>query len=96
MLNCLDQKYYVIIGSKPIMNYVTASLTLFNQGSKKIIIRARGRNIPKAVDATELLRRVFLKDIIIEDITIDTDVLERKDKVKANISIIQIILSKKF
>ncbi len=40
----------VIMGVKPIMNYVVACLTLFNDGNETIRIRARGKHINKAVD----------------------------------------------
>ncbi len=91
-----DYSNTVIIGSKPIMNYIVASITLFNQGVEKIIIRARGRHILKAVDVTELLKNVFFKEVIIDEILINTDVLHREDGKKVNISSIQIhLVSKK-
>jgi DNA-binding protein len=84
----------VVIGMKPIMNYVVACLTLFNEGAKTVRIRARGKHISKAVDAVELLKRIFLKDANVSNISIDTDILTRDDGKKANVSIIEIILSK--
>jgi len=53
----------VFVGGKPVMNYVMACLTLFNSGGKKVVLKARGRAISRAVDSVELLRRVFLKDL---------------------------------
>ncbi|MEB3779909.1 MAG: RNA-binding protein, partial [Desulfurococcales archaeon] len=42
----------VRIGRKPVMNYVLAILTtLMEQGVNQVVVRARGRNINKAVDA---------------------------------------------
>jgi DNA-binding protein len=64
----------VIIGMKPIMNYVVACMTLFNDGSPSILVRARGRHISKAVDVVEMLRRVFLKDLVVEKIDLGTEV----------------------
>lgn len=64
---------HVIVGAKPIMNYVVACMTLFNSGMDLIRVRARGRNISKAVDVVEMLRRVFLKDLIVNDIKIGTE-----------------------
>jgi DNA-binding protein len=83
----------VIMGIKPIMNYIVACLTLFNAGAETILIRARGKHINKAVDAVELLRRVFLKDAVIRDIRVGTDNLKRDDGREAHVSIIEIILS---
>ncbi|MBM3291125.1 DNA-binding protein Alba [Candidatus Bathyarchaeota archaeon] len=87
-----DYSNTVIISSKPIMNYVVASITLFNQGVEKVIIRARGRHISKAIDVTELLKNTFFKGVIIEEILIGTDILHRDDGKKVNISSIQINL----
>ena len=62
----------VIIGMKPIMNYVVACITLFNEGAKTVRIRARGKHISKAVDVVEMLRRVFLKDLKVDNIELGT------------------------
>lgn len=82
----------VIMGIKPIMNYVVACLTLFNEGSETVLIRARGKHINKAVDMVQLLRRVFLKDAVIKDVRVGTDILTRDDGREAKISIIEITL----
>jgi archaea-specific DNA-binding protein len=83
----------VIMGIKPIMNYVVACLTLFNAGAETVLIRARGKHINKAVDVVELLRRVFLKDLVISNIRVGTDKLKRDDGQEAHVSIIEITLS---
>lgn len=82
----------VIMGIKPIMNYVVACLTLFNEGSETVLIRARGKHINKAVDMVQLLRRIFLKDAVIKDVRVGTDILTRDDGREAKISIIEITL----
>ncbi len=83
----------VIMGIKPIMNYVVACLTLFNEGSETVLIRARGKHINKAVDMVQLLRRIFLKDAVIKDVRVGTDILTRDDGREAKISIIEITLA---
>jgi len=75
------------------MNYVVACLTLFNDGSETVLVRARGKHISKAVDMVQLLRRVFLKDAVVKDIKVGTDTLTRDDGKEAQISIIEITLS---
>ncbi|MEM0197013.1 MAG: RNA-binding protein, partial [Sulfolobales archaeon] len=35
----------VLVGKKPVMNYVMATLTLLHQGVPEIVIKARGRAI---------------------------------------------------
>lgn len=84
----------VAIGAKPTMNYVTACITLFNSGTSEVLIRARGRHICKAVDITELLRRVFLKDLIIKKISLGTDTHRGFQGKEANTSTIEILLVK--
>ena len=83
----------VVIGMKPVMNYVVACLTLFNSGVSFIRVRARGRHISKAVDTVELLRTIFLKDAVVQKIQVGTDVLTRSNGEKANVSTIEIRLS---
>ena len=83
----------VIMGMKPIMHYVVACLTLFNDGAETVLIRARGKHINKAVDMVQLLRSVFLKDVVITDIRVGTDTLTRDDGRKAPVSIIEITLA---
>jgi DNA-binding protein len=81
------------MGSKPIMNYVVACLTLFNEGTENVIIRARGKHINKAVDTVELLRRVFLTNLKVVDADTGTDVLTRTDGNQAHVSTIEIIIT---
>ncbi len=85
----------VLIGRKPVMNYVTACITFFNSGEKQVIVKARGRAICKAVDTVELLRRAFVKDLEINGIEISTEELDRSEgRQKSNISTIEITVSK--
>ena len=84
---------FVIVGMKPIMNYVVACMTLFNAGSSLIKGRARGRHISKAVDVVEMLRRVFLKDMAVENIDIGTEVHTTPNGREASVSTIEIRLS---
>jgi len=84
----------VIVGGKPIMNYIVACITLFNAGRPRIKVRARGKNISRAVDVVEMLRRVFVKDLEIEKIEIGTDLLKDEAGNERNISTISITLHK--
>jgi DNA-binding protein len=81
------------MGSKPIMNYVVACLTLFNEGIETVQIRARGKHINKAVDTVELLRRVFLTDLKVVNANTGTDLLTRTDGNQAYVSTIEIIIA---
>ena len=84
----------VFIGKKPVMNYVVACLTFFNSGTKKVVVKARGRAISKAVDTIELLRRAFAKDLQLQGIAINTEEVTRAEGQKANVSAIEITVTK--
>ncbi len=83
----------VIMGVKPIMNYVVACMTLFNNGNETVRIRARGKHINKAVDTVQLLRRVFLRDLVVRKSMIGTDLLIRDDGNEAKVSTIEIVIA---
>ena len=68
----------VYIGSKPILNYVTALVTAL-QREPTVNVMARGRAISSAVDVIEVCRRSFLKDMNVEDIKIGTERLGEGD-----------------
>jgi DNA-binding protein len=85
---------FVLIGKKPVMNYVTACITFFNRGEKQVIVKARGRAISKAVDTVELLRRAFVKNLEICSIGIDTEELFKIEGQKSNVSTIEIKVAK--
>ena len=85
----------VLIGRKPVMNYVTACITFFNSGEKQVVVKARGRAICRAVDTVELLRRAFIQDLEIKDIDIGTEELVRAEGgQKSNISTMEITVTK--
>ncbi|MEM1565689.1 MAG: DNA-binding protein Alba [Candidatus Bathyarchaeia archaeon] len=84
----------VLVGKKPVMNYVLACLTFLNSGAQKIVIKARGRAISRAVDTVELLRRAFVKDLQVKDIVIGTEEVTRPEGQKTNVSTIEITVIK--
>jgi len=85
---------HVIIGIKPVMNYVVACMTLFNDDVEVVKIRARGRNISKAVDVVEMLRRVFLKDLIVNKVEIGTEKHLNLNGRETSVSTIEIAIQK--
>ena len=84
----------VLIGRKPVMNYVIACLTFFNSNAEKVVLKARGRAISRAVDTVELLRRAFVKNVDIENIEIGTEEITREDNRRSNVSTMEIALAK--
>lgn len=85
----------VYVGSKKgPMDYVLAIVTQFNKESDEVILKARGRAISVAVDAAEIVKNKFLKDLEILDITTGTEELENENGTKSNVSSISIKLGK--
>ena len=84
----------VLIGRKPVMNYVIACITFFNAGEKQVVVKARGRAISRAVDTIELLRRAFVKDLKIKSIDIGTEEMVRAEGQRSNVSTIEITVAK--
>lgn len=84
----------IYVGNKPVMNYVLAAVTQFNDGIKDVTIKARGRAISRAVDTTEVIRNRFMRDITIKDIKIGTEELEGEKGDKINVSSIEIFLNR--
>lgn len=84
----------VFIGKRPVMNYVLACLTYFNSGSNKLVLKARGRAIPRAVDTVELLKRSFAKNLQVDSIMICTEEVNREQGQKSRVSAIEMTLMK--
>jgi len=89
----MGQEDVVFVGNKPLMNYVLAVVTQFNNGAKDIKIMARGRAISRAVDVAEVSRSRFLQDITVKGISISTEALNT-DRGETNVSAIEIILGR--
>lgn len=75
------------------MNYVTACVTLFNSGNGQVMVRARGQAIEKAIDTVQMLKRSFLKNVLVKTITLGSEDVTRYDGTRGNISTIEILLS---
>ena len=84
----------IFVGSKPVMNYVLAVVTQFNEGSDSVVLRARGKAISRAVDAAEIVRNRFVPDSDVTDIQISTEEIENYNNEKTNVSIIEISIEK--
>jgi DNA-binding protein len=64
----------VFVGNKPVMNYVLAVVTQFNNGASEVAIKARGKAISRAVDTAEISLNRFLEGVTKKDIVISTEV----------------------
>ena len=63
----------IFVGNKPPMSYVLAIITSLSSGTlKEITLKARGQAITTAVDAAEIARNRFIKDLKVSNIAIGT------------------------
>ena len=84
----------VFVGNKPVMNYVLAVVTQFNNGADEVAIKARGKAISRAVDTAEIAVNRFLDNVAKKEILTSTEVIDT-DSGKTNVSSIEIILAQK-
>lgn len=82
----------VFVGNKPVMNYVLAVVTQFNNGASEVAIKARGKAISRAVDTAEIALNRFLDNVVKKQIITSTEVIET-DSGKTNVSSIEIVLA---
>jgi len=83
----------VYIGNKPVMNYVLAVVTQFNNGALEVTVKARGKAISRAVDAVEVSRNRFMNEIKVREIKIGTEKIAT-DRGESNVSTIEIVMGK--
>ena len=84
----------IYVGRKPPMSYVLAVVTQFNgNGSKDVILKARGRAISTAVDTAEIVRNRFVMNAKVKDIKIDTESMTNEEGRNSNVSSIEISLT---
>ena len=92
----MSESNAVLIGRKPVMNYVLACITIFHGGAGEVDVKARGRAISRAVDVVEVIRRRFMPDVKIKNISVGTEQLAPFEEggTPTNVSTIEITLSK--
>jgi len=84
----------IYIGKKETMNYVLAVVSQLNCGCSDICIKARGRAISRAVDVAEIVKNRFARDLGYKDIKLATEILSSETGDTANVSSIEIYLSR--
>jgi len=90
-----DSPTTILIGKKPVMNYVLACLTMIQNGATEVVLKARGRAISKAVDTAEITCKKFAQDIVVKNIKIDTEQIKNAETGNvSNVSSIEIYLGK--
>jgi DNA-binding protein len=89
------QSNVVYIGRKPPMSYVMAIITSFTRSNtEEVTLKARGQAITTAVDAAEITRRRFLKELNVSKITLGTDEIPQEEGGTRNVSTIEITLTR--
>jgi DNA-binding protein len=84
----------VIVGqSKPLLNYVTACITMFNSGAEHVVLRSRGEAINVAVDVAQLLKKRFVSQMQISKIQIDGENVISRDGRQLSLPVLEIELS---
>ena len=87
----------IYVGKKAPMDYVLGILTGFSgSNAKEVTLKARGQAITTAVDAVEITRHRFMKDLSIGKITIGTEEMPPREGESRprNVSTIEITLTK--
>ncbi|HDQ08562.1 MAG TPA: DNA-binding protein Alba [Methanoculleus sp.] len=82
----------VFVGNKPVMNYVLAVVTQFNNGAEEVSIKARGKAISRAVDTAEIALNRFLSDVTKKEIITSTEIIDTESG-QTNVSSIEILLT---
>jgi len=95
-MNILSRELNVIfVGRKSPMNYVLGIMTSFSgSDTKEVTLKARGQAITTAVDAAEIIRRRFMKELSIGKITIGTEEIQQEEGGTRNVSTIEITLTR--
>ncbi len=78
------------------MNYVLGIITSFTgSNTKEVTLKARGRSITTAVDAVEIARHRFMKELSVDKITIGTEEIPLEEGGTRAVSTIEITLTRK-
>lgn len=83
----------IFVGKKPTMSYVLAVMTQLQSGQNEVHIKARGRSISRAVDVAEVVKNRFMTNIS-RNVSINTEIVEDREKRKLNVSTINIRMTK--
>ena len=87
------ERNVIFVGTKPIMTYVTATLTQLSTQST-VTIKARGKRITQAVDVSQMIvKRMNTVGYTISDVRTASDSLTSQDGKKRNVSTIEIDIS---
>lgn len=84
------ERNVIFVGVKPIMTYVTATLTQL-AAQPTVTIKARGKRITQAVDVSQMIvKRMDTVGYVVSDVRIASDSLTSQDGKQRNVSTIEI------
>ena len=88
------ERNVIFVGTKPIMTYVSATLTQLST-RPTVTIKARGKRITQAVDVSQMIvKRMDSVGYVVSDVRISSDSLTSQDGKQRNVSTIEIDISK--
>ena len=89
-----EERDVIFVGTKPIMTYVSATLTQLST-RHTVTIKARGKRITQAVDVSQMIvKRMNTVGYVISDVRILSDSLTSQDGKTRNVSTIEIDITK--
>ncbi len=93
-IETIEDRNVIFIGTKPIMNYVSATLTQLST-RPTITIKARGKRITQAVDVSQMItKRMDAVGYVISDVRIASESLTSQDGKQRKVSNMEIDISK--
>ena len=90
----MAEENVVFVGKKGTMAYVLAVVTQMNQGSKEVLLKARGKAISRAVDVAEIVKNKFIQGVKVDNIDISTEEISTDEGTPLKVSAIEITLKK--
>lgn len=86
----------VLVGRKPVRNYVAAVMRLFaDEGMREVVVKARGSNVYKAVETVEMFKMLFRGSVVVKSISIGSELVEAPGGESKRVSSIEIVLARR-
>jgi|SRR3989338_6597387 len=84
----------IYVGKKPVMSYVLAVVTQFNQGTGIVKLKARGKVISTAIDVSQIVKNRFIQSLRITAFDVATEELQSEDGSMRKVSSLTLTLEK--
>ena len=89
-----EERNVIFVGTKPLMTYVSATLTQLST-RPTVTIKARGKRITQAVDVSQMIvKRMDSVGYFVSDVRVSSDSLTSQDGKQRNVSTMEIDISK--